>query len=66
MKLIAYIFDVFVMVDDLCKIYYPSRKSRQRDYIPKLADSQTITVEIAGPYLDFSADEGIYNYFSRH
>jgi hypothetical protein len=64
MKLIDYIVNVFVMVDDFCKIYYPARKLRQRGPIPKLADSEAITMEIVGEYLGFDRDEGIYNYFS--
>ena len=66
MKLIDYIVTVFVMVDDFCKIYYPPRKLRQRGPIPKLADSEAITMEIVGEYLGFNTDEGIYEYFSRH
>ncbi len=30
MKLIDYIVNVFVMVDDFYEIYYPARKPRQR------------------------------------
>jgi len=66
MELIDYIVNVFVMVDDFCKIYYPPRKLRQRAPLPKLADSEAITMEIVGEYLGFNTDEGIYNYFARH
>lgn len=66
MKLIDYIVNVFVMVDDFCKIYYPARKLRARGPLPKLADSEVITMEVVGEYLGFDTDEGIYNYFARH
>ena len=66
MELIDYIVNVFVMVDDFCKIYYPSRKLRTRGPFPKLADSEAITMEIVGEYLGFNTDESIYDYFSRH
>jgi len=66
MKLIDYIVNVFVMVDDFCKIHYPPRKLRQRGPVPKLADSEVITMEIVGEYLGFDTDESIYNYFFRH
>jgi IS5 family transposase len=66
MKLIDYIVNVFVMVDDFCKIYYPARKLRARGPLPKLADSEAITMEIVGEYLGFDTDEGIYKYFDRH
>lgn len=66
MELIDYIVNVFVMVDDFCEIYYPSRKLRARGPLPKLADSEAITMEIVGEYLGFNTDESIYDYFSRH
>jgi len=66
MKLIDYIVNVFVMVDDFCKIYCLERKLRARGPLPKLADSEAITMEIVGEYLGFDTDEGIYNYFARH
>lgn len=34
--------------------------------MPKLADSEAITMEIVGEYLGCDTDEGIYNYFDRH
>jgi len=66
MELINYIVNVFVMVDDFCKIYCPSRKLRARGPLPKLSDSEAITMEIVGEYLGFNTDESIYDYFSRH
>ena len=42
MKLIDYIVNAFVMVDDLCNIYYPPRKLRDRGPLPKLAKSNEI------------------------
>jgi IS5 family transposase len=66
MKLTDYIVTVFVMVDDFCKIYYPPRKLRQRGPVPKLADSEVITMEIVGEYLGFHNDEAVYHYFDRH
>lgn len=66
MELIDYIVNVFVMVDDFCKIHLQKRKLRTRGPLPKLADSEAITMEIVGEYLGFDTDEGLYNYFVRH
>jgi len=66
MNLMDYIVKVFVMVDDFCKIYCPPRTLRQRGPMPKLADSEAITMEIVGEYLGLHTDEGIYHYFDRH
>ena len=66
MNLVDYIVQVFVMADDFCKIYYPARKLRARGPLPRLADSEVITMELVGEYLGFHTDEAIYHYFSRH
>lgn len=66
MNLTDYIVKVFVMADDFCKIYFPARKLRTRGPLPKLADSEVITMEVVGEYLGFNGDEAIYNYFAQH
>jgi len=66
MNLIDYIVNVFVMADDFCKIYFPARKLRSRGPLPKLTDSEVITMELVGEYLGFGTDEGIHHYFCRH
>lgn len=66
MNLIDYIVNVFVMADDFCKIYFPARKLRSRGPLPKLADSEVITMELVGEYLGLGTDEGIHHYFRRH
>jgi hypothetical protein len=66
MKLTEFIINVFVMVDDFSKIYFPPQKLRARGPAPKLADSEVITMELVGEYLGFSTDGGIYDYFRRH
>ena len=66
MNLIDYIVQVFVMADDFCKIYYPARKLRARGPLPKLSDSEVITMEVVGEYLGFHTDKAIYQYFTRH
>ena len=66
MNITDYIVKVFVMSDDFCKIYYPPRKLRARGPLPKLADSEVITMELVGEYLGFHCDEAIYNYFAQH
>jgi hypothetical protein len=66
MNLIDYIVKVFVMADDFCNIYYPVRKLRHRGPLPKLADSEVITMELVGEYLGLNTDKAIYQYFARH
>ncbi len=66
MNIADYIVKVFVMTDDFCKIYYPARKLRARGPLPKLADSEVITMELVGEYLGLHSDQAIYNYFHQH
>jgi hypothetical protein len=66
MKLMDYIVNVFVMADDFCKTYFPARSLRARGPLPRLADSEVITMELVGEYLGFDTDERIYQYFDRH
>ena len=66
MNSVDYIVTVFVMADDFCRIYYPARKIRSRGPLPKLADSEIITMEVVGEYLGLHTDEAIYQYFIRH
>jgi IS5 family transposase len=66
MKLSDYIVNVFVMADDFCKHYFPARSLRARGPLPRLADSEVITMELVGEYLGFDTDERIYQYFDRH
>jgi hypothetical protein len=39
---------------------------RQRGPAPRLADSEGVTMEIAGEFLGVETDAGIYRYFRRH
>jgi hypothetical protein len=42
------------------------RRLRQRGPNPKLADSEAITIALAGEFMGIDADEGIYEYFRRY
>lgn len=66
MNIADYIVKVFVMTDEFCKNYYPARKLRARGPLPKLSDSEAITMELIGEYLGFHSDQEIYNYFHQH
>src|SRR5712692_2116378 len=42
------------------------KRLRQRGPLPKLADSEVITMEIVGTYLGLSQDQEVFDYFRRH
>ena len=66
MELSDFITTVFVMVDDLVTKYFPARTRRSRGYLPRLSDSEVITMEVVGEYLGMHTDSAIWRYFDRH
>ncbi|MDI6786735.1 MAG: hypothetical protein QMD92_08535 [bacterium] len=55
-----------LIVDDFCKKYFPFRSLRTKGRLLKLSDSEVITMEIVGEYLNYKTDKEIYEYFKRH
>ena len=66
MKLDDFITTTFVIVEDFIKERFPARQLRQRGFLPKLSDSEVITMEIVGEYLGLSTAKAIHKYFKRH
>jgi hypothetical protein len=58
----TFIVAVFCLVDDQLK----GRRIRQRGPIPKLSDSEVLTIEIVGEFLGLDTDEALHRYFRRH
>ena len=66
MNLDDFIITAFCTIDDTFKQLFPTQRLRQRGPAPKLADSETITMEIVGEYLSMNQDKAICDYFRRH
>lgn len=66
MKIIDFIINIFTIIDDFCQRFFPMRRLRSRGFLPKLADSEVITMEIVGEFMGFHEDKGIYDYFKNH
>lgn len=66
MRIIDFIVTIFTLVDDFCQRYFPIRALRKRGFMPKLVDSEVITMEIVGEYLGYHEDKRIYEYFKEH
>ena len=62
----TFIIVIFILVDDFVNKYFPPRKLRKRGILPKLSDSEVITMEIVGEFLGFHSDKDIYKYFKNH
>ncbi len=43
-----------------------SQRLRQRGPMPKLSDSEVLTMEMVGSYLGISQDEALFAFFQEH
>jgi hypothetical protein len=64
MDLETFITAVFCLTDDFLRSQ--PQKLRQRGPAPRLADSEVLTIELAGEFLGIPTDQGLYRYFRRH
>ena len=60
------IITLFCQIDDFVKAQFPARRLRQRGPLPRLADSEVMTMEVVGEYLGLNTEKAIYQYFARH
>src|SRR5215218_2256091 len=66
MDLETLIIGVFRIADDFVRELCCGRRSRQRGPAPTLADSEVLTIEIAGEFLGLDTDVELHAYFRRH
>lgn len=66
MSLDEFIIFIFCIVDDYVKTTTSKYRLRRRGFYPKLSDSEVITMEIIGEFLECDTDKGIWEYFIRH
>jgi hypothetical protein len=66
MDLETFLVAVYCVTDDALHTLLHGARLRQRGPAPRLADSEVLTMEIAGEYLGFDTDQAIYAYFRRH
>ena len=66
MDLETLIIVVFCIADDFVRELCRERRLRQRGPAPTLADSEVLTIEIAGEFLGLDTDRGLHAYFRRH
>ncbi len=66
MPLEDFIITVFCWVEDHLNALLGKHRLRQRGFAPKLADSEVITMEVAGEFLGVDTDVGIWTYLGRH
>lgn len=61
-----FIISVYSLVVEIMQSVEKTHKFRTRGFLPKLTDSEVITIEICGEFFKLHEDTEIYNYFKRH
>jgi hypothetical protein len=62
----TFIVTTFCLLDDMLTDLAKHHRLRQRGPAPTLADSEVLTIELAGEMLGLAQDRAIFNYFRRH
>ena len=58
-----FVIRAYCIVDDFFQKSLGSRKLRQRGPAPKLSDSEVITMQVVGEFLQIDGDKNIWEYF---
>ena len=66
MQLDELIITIYCQIEDFVKTHFPARSLRRRGPLPRLSDSEVMTMEMVGEYLGLNTEKGIYQYFRRH
>src|SRR5205807_6301898 len=66
MNLDDFIITCFCLIDEMLPVVTKGTRLRERGPMPKLADSEVITMELVGIYLGLSQDQEVFDYFRRH
>ena len=66
MSIEDFIIAVFCLIDDEFEKMLKGTSLRERGRVPKLTDSEIITMEIVGEFLKKDSDKAIWEYFESH
>jgi len=66
MNLDDFIITCFCWIDDGMSMLTLPQRLRQRGPMPKLSDSEVLTMEVVGSYLGISQDESLFPFFQEH
>lgn len=66
MPLEDFIITVFCLVEDHLQKILLDTKLRTRGFLPKLSDSEVITMDVVGEFKNIATDIGIWRYFKTH
>ena len=61
-----FIIWTYCCVDDHLKAAVKGGRLRSRGFASALSDSEVITMEIVGEFLEIDTDKGIWQYFQAH
>lgn len=56
----------FCWIEEMMPTITHGQRLRQRGPMPKLSDSEVLTMEVVGSYLGLSQDKELFEYFRQH
>ena len=66
MNLDEFIITCFCTIDELLPAVTKGKRLRERGPMPKLTESEVVTMELVGMYLGLSRDQQVFDYFRRN
>jgi hypothetical protein len=66
MNLDDFIITCFYLIDEMMPRATKGKRLRARGPMPKLADSEVVTIEVVATYLGLSQDQEVFDYLRRH
>lgn len=66
MNLDDFIITCFCLIDEMMPMIIKGQQLRARGPVPKLSDSEVITMEVVGSYPGLSQDKELFHYFRWH
>jgi hypothetical protein len=66
MDLETFLVAVYCLTDDHLRILLHGARLRRRGPAPRVTDSEVLAMEVAGEFLGYETDRGIYRYFRQH
>jgi hypothetical protein len=62
MDITTFMIAVFCLIDD----FLAGKRLRKRGPLPRLRDSEVLTIEVVGEFLEMDAESGIFAHFRRY
>lgn len=66
MDVSTFLVEVFCIVDDFLKEFLKGKRLRKRGPMPRMADSEILTIEVVGEFLGLDTDKALFEFFREY